>query len=247
VLINTISAILADYAAVAPMETFTATQGERHPTDLARLRGARLVTSHETEKGRRWAEAKIKALTGGDRICARFMRQDFFEYGPAFKLVIAGNHKPGLSGVNEAIRRRFHLVPFTVTIAEPDRELPDKLRAEWAGILQWMVEGCVAWKRDGLNPPAIVREATETYLGDEDAIAQWIEERCLVGTEYWGIGADLWQSWKAWAERTKEPPGTRKAFAEAMAAHGYAKDKRQGERGYAGVNVTPSARSPCRP
>ena len=109
------------------------TQGERHPTDLAGLRGARLVTSQETERGRRWAESKIKALTGGDPITARFMRQDFFTYAPAFKLVIAGNHKPSLSGVDEAIRRRFQLVPFTVTIAEPDKELPDKLRAEWPG------------------------------------------------------------------------------------------------------------------
>src|SRR4029079_18211533 len=123
VFLNTLSAILSDYAAVAPMEAFIATQGERHPTDLAELRGARPVTSQETEEGRRWAESKIKALTGGDPITARFMRQDFFTYLPAFKLVIAGNHKPGLRGVDEAIRRRFHLVPFTVTIAEDQRDL----------------------------------------------------------------------------------------------------------------------------
>ena len=96
VFLNTLAAILADYAAVAPMETFIATQGERHPTDLAGLRGARLVTAQETERGRRWAESKIRALTGGDPISARFMRQDFFTYSPTFKLiVIAGNHKPG--------------------------------------------------------------------------------------------------------------------------------------------------------
>ena len=103
------------------METFIATQGERHPTDLAGLRGAGSSPAQETEEGRRWAESKIKALTGGDPITARFMRQDFFTYLPAFKLVIAGNHKPGLRGVDEAIRRRFHLVPFTVTIARPAR------------------------------------------------------------------------------------------------------------------------------
>src|SRR6185369_288445 len=120
VFLNTLSAILADYAAVAPMEAFIATQGERHPTDLAGLRGARLVTSQETEEGRRWAESKIKALTGGDPITARFMRQDFFTYQPAFKLVVAGNHKPGLRGVDEAIRRRFHLVPFLARFANPD-------------------------------------------------------------------------------------------------------------------------------
>jgi putative DNA primase/helicase len=240
VFLNTLTAILADYATVAPMETFVVTQGECHPTDLAGLRGRRLVTSQETERGRRWAEAKIKTLTGGDPISARFMRPDFFEYTPAFKLVIAGNHKPALSGVDEAIRRRFHLVPFTVTIAEPDRELPEKLRAEWPGILAWMIEGCLSWLANGLNPPDPVTAATATYLNEEDSLAQWIEECCITGKEQWGTGALLWQSWKGWTEANKEPPGTRKAFAEAIAAHGYAKDKSQGVRGYKGIDLKPN-------
>jgi putative DNA primase/helicase len=100
--LNTVIHCLGDYHRTAPIETFTASGGERHPTDLAGLRGARLVTSVETEEGRRWAEAKIKNLTGGDKISARFMRQDFFEYRPYFKLFIAGNHKPGLRSVDEA-------------------------------------------------------------------------------------------------------------------------------------------------
>jgi putative DNA primase/helicase len=241
VFLNTLTAILADYAAVAPMETFIVTQGEHHPTDLAGLRGARLVASQETEQGRRWAENKVKALTGGDPITARVMRQDFFTYAPAFKLVIAGNHKPALSGVDEAIRRRFHLVPFTVTIAEGarDKNLPDKLRTEWPGILAWMIEGCLSWLDSGLNPPATVQAATATYLSEEDSLAQWVEECCITGKEQWGTGARLWDSWKAWAETNKEPPGTRKAFAEAMAAHGYTKDKSQGVRGYAGIDLRP--------
>ena len=158
---NTVSGIHAAYAAVAPMETFIATKGERHPTDLAGLRGARLVTAVETEEGRHWNEAKIKALTGGDKIAARFMRQDFFEFVPQFKLVIAGNHKTGLRSINEAIRRRFNLVPFTVKIPEDERDerLTEKLRAEWPGILQWMIDGCLDWQADGLRPPEAVREA----------------------------------------------------------------------------------------
>jgi putative DNA primase/helicase len=137
VLINTISGILGDYHRTAAIETFTASKFDRHPTDLAGLRGARLVTAIETEEGRRWDEAKIKALTGGDRIAARFMRQDFFEYLPGFKLVIAGNHKPSLRSVDESIRRRLNLLPFTVTIPpeDRDRDLPEKLKAEWPGIL----------------------------------------------------------------------------------------------------------------
>jgi putative DNA primase/helicase len=229
------------------METFVVTQGEHHPTDLAGLRGARLVTSQETEKGRRWAEGKIKALTGGDPITARFMRQDFFTYLPDFKLVIAGNHKPSLGSVDEAIRRRFNLVPFTVTIAEPDKDLFDKLRAERPGILAWMIEGCLRWQEKGLNPPEAVKAATTTYLSEEDSLAQWAEECCVAGKEQWGVFAQLWASWKGWAEANKEAVGSRKAFAEAMAAHGYSKSKRQGVRGYSGIDLKHDERSRAYP
>jgi putative DNA primase/helicase len=119
---STVAAILADYHTTAAIETFTASQSERHPTDLAGLRGARLVTATETEDGRAWAEAKIKILTGGDKIAARFMRQDFFEFVPNFKLVIAGNHMPGLRSIDEAIRRRLYLIPFSVTIPPDERD-----------------------------------------------------------------------------------------------------------------------------
>jgi putative DNA primase/helicase len=166
VLLSTVAGILGDYHKTAPIETFTASNVDRHPTDLAMLRGARLVTATETEEGRQWAESRIKSLTGGDRVSARFMRQDFFEFMPQFKLVIAGNHKPSLRSVNEAIRRRFNLVPFTVTIPveERDLNLRDKLKAEWPGILRWLVDGCLAWQREGLSAPAAVRNATSAYL-----------------------------------------------------------------------------------
>jgi putative DNA primase/helicase len=100
------------------------------------------------------------------------MRQDFFEFVPQFKLVIAGNHKPGLRSVDEAIRRRFHLIPFAVTIPpeERDKDLTEKLRAEWPGILAWMIEGCLAWQESGLNPPAAVLTATAAYLEAEECL-----------------------------------------------------------------------------
>ena len=110
VLLSTVSGIIGDYQKTAPVETFTASNSDRHPTDLAGLRERRLVTAVETEEGRRWAESRIKQLTGGDTVSARFMRQDFFDYMPQFKLLIAGNHKPSLRSVDEAIRRRFHLI-----------------------------------------------------------------------------------------------------------------------------------------
>ena len=118
VFLNTASYILKDYATMAAMDTFTASRGDKHPTDLAMLRGARLVTASETEEGKAWAEARIKSLTGGDAISARFMRQDFFEFKPAFKLCIIGNHKPVLQNVDDAARRRFNIIPFTRKPAE---------------------------------------------------------------------------------------------------------------------------------
>ena len=122
-----VAAILKDYAATAAMDTFTASKSDKHPTDLAMLRGARLVTASETEEGRAWAESRIKQMTGGDRITARFMRQDFFEYIPQFKLMIVGNHKPVLHNVDDAAKRRFNIAPFLLKPETPDRELEAKL------------------------------------------------------------------------------------------------------------------------
>ena len=159
---NVISTILGDYAATASMDTFVETRGDRHPTDLAGLRGARFVTAIETEQGRRLNESKVKAITGGDKISARFMHKDFFEYTPQFKPVIVGNHKPAIRNIDEAMRRRLHMIPFTVTIPPERRDprLTEKLLAERDGILAWAVAGCLAWQRSGLQPPACVQAAT---------------------------------------------------------------------------------------
>ncbi len=162
VLLNTLVGIFGDYATVADMATFTVSQGDRHPTDLAMLRGARLVVSQETEEGRRWAESRIKALTGGDPITARFMRADFFTYQPQFKLLIAGNHRPELRNVDEAMRRRLHLIPFLETIPAErrDPELVEKLRrngpASWpgrsAGVWPGRPRGSVRLNRSRTRP-----------------------------------------------------------------------------------------------
>ena len=240
VFMNTLAGVWGDYAVTAPMETFVATQNERHPTDLAGFRGARLVIAQETEQGRRWAESKIKALTGGDPISARFMRQDFFTYTPQFKLLIAGNHKPGLRGVDEAIRRRLHLIPFNVTISEDKRDLMlgEKLKAEWGGILQWAIDGCLEWQRFGLAPPAAVRTATDAYLAAEDAFANWLEECCEQSSNAQTELRDLYASWSKWCERTGEFSGSQKNFSRLIETRGYIKAlighaKRAGFRGLA--------------
>jgi putative DNA primase/helicase len=224
VFLNTLASIMGGYAVVAPMETFVATQTDRHPTDLAGLYGARLVTSQETEQGRRWAESKIKGLTGGDPVSARFMRQDFFTYVPQFKLMIAGNHKPGLRGVDEAIRRRFYLVPFLVKFANPNKELSNTLRAEWPGILRWAIDGCLEWQRIGLAPPEIVRNATSSYLAQEDVIEQWLDARCARDAMYQERSVILFADWKAWAESAGEYVGSQKRFTQALEDRGFTRE-----------------------
>ena len=242
VTLQTMAKIFNDYHVAAPIETFTESKTDRHPTELAMLRGARLVTSVETEEGRRWAESRIKMLTGGDPVRARFMRQDFFEYDPQFKLLIAGNHKPGLRSVNEAIRRRFNLLPFTVKITdeEKDEELRNKLMAEWPGILAWMVDGCIEWQKEkhGLAPCQKVREATEIYLQGEDAIQLWLDECCIQKAGVWSPISKLFDSWKCWTDRYGEFSGSIRRFSETLEAHSF-KYHRTSERGYLGLELKP--------
>lgn len=216
VFLNTLASIINDYAATSSMDAFTDSKNDRHPTDMAMLRGARFVTAQETEDGRRWAESKIKALTGSDPITARLMRQDFFTYIPQFKLIIAGNHKPGLRNVDAAIRRRFNLVPFTVTIPdnERDKDLSEKLKEEWPGILQWAIEGARAWHESGLAVPSIVRDATAEYLEEEDSIERWIKECCEEGNSCMATATDLYLSWTAWCNLAGEYIGTQRRLLD---------------------------------
>ncbi|MFQ8432498.1 phage/plasmid primase, P4 family [Amaricoccus sp. W119] len=244
VFLNTVAGLMGDYATVASMDTFTATRGDKHPTELAMLRGARMVSASETEEGRAWAESRIKAMTGGDPITARFMRQDFFTYQPEFKLTIVGNHAPALVNVDDAARRRFNIVPFTVKPKNPDRELEAKLRAEWPGILRWMIEGAVAWQRSGLAQPESVRAATAEYFGEQDFTAQWLEETCTVepgNPHRWENTADLFASWSAFAKAAGEEAGSQRGIAARLRRNGLRDHARKIDgktyRGWSGVTI----------
>jgi putative DNA primase/helicase len=241
VFINTLAWLLGEYAQTIPTEMLMVSNTDRHPTELARLRGVRLAIGSETEDGKRWAESKIKSLTGGDRIPARYMRQDFFEFDPQFKLFLIGNHKPALRGVDEAMRRRLHFVPFTVTIppAERDPKLSEKLKAEGGAILRWMIDGCLEWQRQGLNPPEVVQAATADYLTSEDAFERWREDCTSVDPHAWESSSDLWSSWKRWAEHTGEFVGKQRRFCESLTLRGLSPERQPGTgaRGYRGLRL----------
>ena len=237
--LNTRARCAGEYATSAPIETFTASNVERHPTELADLRGARIVTATETEEGRRWAESRIKMLTGGDKVKARRMRQDFFEYKPQFKLIVSGNHKPGLRSVDEAMRRRFNLVPFTATVPTRDRDLAlgERLKNEWPGILAWMVEGTAKWLEAGLAPPPVVADATAAYMQSEDALAAWIEECCEYAPEAWTPTSLLFENWSAWAEKNREYPGRHERFPDLLEQRGIQPLRKANGRGFVGLQL----------
>lgn len=220
--LNTLRDVFSDYATVAGMDVFTESKHDRHPQELARLRGARLVCAQETEQGKRWAEARIKALTGGDPITAHFMRQDDFEFIPQFKLIIAGNHKPALRNIDEAMRRRLHMVPFTVTIPpdKRDKDLGAKLRSEAAAILKWAIDGCLAWQKFGLQPPESVLTATNEYLNSQDVFGLWIDECTLRKPEKTKSSA-LHKSYKRWCEEKGEYSMRSSDFINMLEGRGF--------------------------
>jgi putative DNA primase/helicase len=180
--LTTILAMLGDYGIQAVSDLLMVKKHESHPTERADLFGRRFVATIETEEGKRLAEALMKQVTGGDRVRARKMRQDFFEFCPSHKIFLAANHKPVVRGCDLAVWRRIKLVPFAVTIPDKDKDktLPAKLVGELPGILAWAVEGCLQWKRHGLDEPEEVRVATDAYRSESDLLANFIEKVCEV-------------------------------------------------------------------
>ena len=230
--LNALREILGDYCVVAPMETFMQSGGDRHPTELAMLRGARLVIAQEVERRRRWASARIKGLVGGDPVTARLMRQDFFTFEPNCKLILAGNHRPRLDSVDEAMRRRLQLVPFTATIPKNERDpaIPDKLRAEYPGILRWAIEGCMKYLDNGLNAPEVVTAATAEYFSNEDVLGQWVEEAVEQKKENFVRSRDLYTSYRQWASDRGEYVMSEREFVQTMEERGYIRGRESKSR-----------------
>ena len=239
VFLHTLSGIMGDYAVAAGIETFTEQKQEHHSTEIARLRGARLVVTEETEQAGHWAEGRIKRLTGGGKIAAHFMRADDFEFTPQFKLLIAGNHKPALRSVDEAIRRRFHLVPFAVTIPQEQRDtqLFEKLRAEWSQILNWMVEGCLAWRDAGLGMPESIQEASAEYLKDEDTLIQWIDECCERDPAARSESSVAYRNYLTWCERSGEHSWSRKRWVNGLEERGFKRVRTATQRMISGFSL----------
>jgi putative DNA primase/helicase len=242
-LLRTVARVMGDYATSSDMATFTVSKYDRHPTELAKLSGARLVTATETERGRTWAWSRIKELTGNERpISARFMRRDFFEFDVTFKLVFAGNHKPHLPTTAEATARRINLLPFNYT-ARDDRNhmLKVKLAEEYPAILRWMIDGCLDWQANGLLRPKCVVEATRDYLDQQDLFSEWVDAKCTTGLHDSDTKESLFTSWSNFASANGESAGSGRDFAERMDEARFKATKHtpgaHDKRGYLGIAV----------
>lgn len=219
VFLDVISDILGSYA-----KTIQATSIMVRPntgganSDIARLKGARLVTSSEPNENAKLDEGLIKQLTGGDKITARKLYGDEFEFAPEFKLWLATNHKPIIRGTDEGIWRRIALIPFSVYIKDEDvdLELPFKLKRESVGILNWMVEGCLMWQKEGLEQPAIIKENTKVYREEMDVIEAFLADCAVKGPGYETQAGPLYKKFKEWAEENSQWPMNSTKFGREM-------------------------------
>lgn len=231
VLLNVITGLLGDHARNAQSDSLMAkANGGGASNDIARLHGARFVSTSETEDGKRFAEAQVKQLTGGDVITARFLFREFFEFTPMFKIWMAANHKPVINGSDYGIWRRIVLIPFSVTISENERDgqLLSKLANEYSGILNWAIQGCLEWQRIGLSTPILIKDATNAYKDEMDTIGQWLESCCQLNPVMQCAAISLYISYKEWAEDNGLHPLSAKTLAQRLAERGFGKRKSNG-------------------
>jgi putative DNA primase/helicase len=232
--------VLGDYARTAAPDLLLAKHGEAHPTEVADLEGARLVVAQEIDEGRRWSVAMMKRTTGGDRIKARHMKQDFYEFEPTHKFVISGNTKPVLDDQGNAVWRRVRLIPFDVVIppAERNPHLKEELIEEAPGILAWLVRGCLDWQREGLGKAEAIDRATAEYKKEQDTIGTWIDERCVVMPGAWGSTQKLYDDFKCWLESHGRKAWTLEAMrSRLLERDGITDARKTSARGLQGIGL----------
>jgi P4 family phage/plasmid primase-like protien len=241
VFIETLSSLLGEYSRVVGGETLlnSTRNAQSASPDLARLFGARLATSVETEDGKGLAESLIKTLTGGDAITARHLHCEPFEFTPEFKLMIAGNHKPNISGTDHGIWRRIHLVPFTQTFSGDniDTGMLGKLRKELHHIAAWCVEGAVEWQRDGLGAtPKCVEGATNEYRGEMDTVGEFISDCCDIDALAFTATNNLFARYQQWCRSAGLPIPINNTFGRRLGERqGLRSGKQKGVRGVFGI------------
>jgi putative DNA primase/helicase len=238
--------MMGTYALKLPTTVLMSSKHERHPTELAQLKGKRLAVSNELEEGAFWAEARIKELTGDETITARYMRQDNFSFDITHKHLIAGNHKPRLKGGDPAMARRMVLMPFEQKFegAAKDHKLPEKLKAEAPGIMAWAVRGAVKWYADGLAIPSRVEAVSKDYMSEHDDISMWIEECCETMSHLKARSSDLYASFRRWKQSRGEHEPSQTVWGEKMTlVPGLTKVAMKGIRTLKGIDLNASEKA----
>ena len=237
--INTINSLLGDYGQAASFTSFISKKNNYIPNDIARMQGKRFISSIESEEGTQFSEALIKQLTGGDIITARFLHGEFFDFKPQFKLWLAANHKPTITGTDNAIWTRIKLIPFDVVIPEyeQDKHLTDKLRKEIPGILNWAIEGCLEWQKCGLSVPEGVSLATQDYREEMDVIGCFIKEQCIVNPMVKVGSHELFKEYKVWCEESREKSLTQNKFGRKMTERGFKTNRSDSGRFRIGIGL----------
>ncbi|RJP24475.1 MAG: DNA primase, partial [Candidatus Abyssobacteria bacterium SURF_5] len=225
--LNTLLHVWGDYGRRMPSDLLFDDRRDSHPTALASLQGVRLAVTAEIEQGKRMAEVLVKELTGGDRLAARKMRQDYFEFEPTHKVFLAGNHLPIIRGAEHAIWRRIDLVPFRVQIpeSEQDRSLAAKLVSEAAGILRWCVDGALDWRHFTLMEPDEVTAATGAYRSDMDILGDFLAECTKVEPGAQNTSSALSKAYNRWCEKNGERPLCARTLGMRLKERGYEQDR----------------------
>jgi putative DNA primase/helicase len=243
-LIKTILNIMGSYAQHTPTETFLTKKDDPVRNDIARLPGARFVSAVEAEQGRRLAESLIKQLTGGDRVSARFLHKELFDFDPQFKIFLSVNHRPVIRGTDHAIWRRIHLIEFDYMVPENKqiKDLEKILFEEASGILNWAITGCLGWQQEGLNPPEEVIQATKGYRQEMDVLGSFLDDCCEIKETETVIFSDLYNAYKNWCEKSGEKYTlTKKAMGTALKERGFFSRKQRTSQGtplvYEGIKL----------
>ncbi len=223
-LVNLLTDLLGDYAANTAASTLMASNSNQYGDDLIRLAGARLITSSETEHGQRFAEAKIKSFTGGDKVTGRPLYGSWVEFVPVGKILLTTNNRPEIRGSDDGIWRRIREVPFNRQFkeSEQDRELMTVLRQELPGILNWAIEGCLLWQKEGLNAPASVAASITAYRSEMDTVAGFIEDECHRDPSLRSSVASLYEQYASWCKAQNKHPRTKVQFGTVLKSQGYA-------------------------
>lgn len=247
--INIIKDIMGDYGKQAKSDTFIKKKESGANNDIARLVGSRFVSAIESEEGEKLADSFVKQITGGEPVLARFLRQEFFEFIPEFKVFFTTNHKPIIGGLDEGIWRRVKLIPFNLNLPahKRDKRLPEKLSLEMPGILNWAIEGCMKWQRDGLKEPKVVAEATGKYKDDMDILAPFLDEVCYVDereNESIMIEAkELYNVYERWCFNSGERSLGNRSFYRMLETKGFGKTKGTGNKTFI-TGITLNERKP---